>query len=366
MQSRPLQPGLREAVPGAKPVVLIPAYQPNRALTRLVEELLALEEIGPIVVVDDGSGPAYGAIFERLRDLAGVHVLRHPANLGKGAALKTGMGFASRRFPRAVGVVTADADGQHTAEDIAHVSRVLSESSRAVVIGARCLDRSAPLRSRVGNRIMRWAVRLAAGQKLSDTQTGLRGIPAGFIPELLTLPAARYDFETDMLLHCREAGWKVREVPIAAVYLDNNRGTHFRPLADSLRVYLVLVRFSALSLLTAALDNLLFISLLEVTPNIGLCQALSRWTAGSFQFWAAKRGVFRSHGPAAPALARFWLLCAATGASSYILLRGLLHFTPLGVVPAKLVAETLMFFASYVMQREVVFAQRSQPRDYWS
>jgi putative flippase GtrA len=359
MPSRPAEPGIRAVAPGAKPVVLIPAYQPDRALAQLVEELLARPEIGPIVVVDDGSGSAYRSIFERLRDLAGVHVLVHPANLGKGAALKTGMGFASLRFPEAVGVVTADADGQHTAEDVAQVTRALLESGGAVVIGARRLDRSAPLRSRVGNRIMRWAVRLAAGQKLSDTQTGLRGIPLAFIPRLLTLPAAHYDFETDMLLHCREAGWQVREVPIAAVYLNNNRGTHFRPLADSLRVYLVLVRFSALSLVTAALDNALFIALLGVTPYIGLCQALSRLTAGSFQFWAAKRGVFRSHAPAAPAIARFWLLCAATGASSYLILRGLLHFTSLGVVPAKLFAETLMFFASYVMQRELVFAHRS-------
>jgi putative flippase GtrA len=176
---------------------------------------------------------------------------------------------------------------------------------------------------------------------------------------LLTLPATRYDFETDMLLQCREAGWEIREVPIATVYVDDNRGSHFRPLADSLRVYLVLVRFSALSLVTAALDNALFIALLEITPYIGLCQALSRLTAGSFQFWAAKRGVFRSHAPAAPAMARFWLLCAATGASSYLILRGLLYFTSMDVVPAKLVAETMMFFASYVMQREVVFAQRS-------
>ena len=337
--------------------MLIPAFQPDATLLRLVADLL--EVSAAVIVVDDGSGAAYRTLFASLRELSGVHVLSHDVNLGKGAALKTGLEFAAARFPKAVGVVTADADGQHPAGDVAHVARELMESPRAVVIGARRMNRSAPLRSRFGNRIMRWAMRWVTGQKLSDTQTGLRGIPLAFIPELLKLPATHYDFEMDMLIRCREAGWTIREVPISTVYLDDNRGSHFRPLRDSLRVYLVLVRFSALSMVTAALDNALFIALLEVTPYIGLCQAMSRLSAGSFQFWAAKRGVFRSQAPVAPAMARFWLLSAATGASSYLLMRGLLHFTAIHVVPAKLVAETLMFFVSYVVQREVVFANRA-------
>lgn len=75
------------------------------------------------VVVNDGSGPEFGSLFLAFEGLARVHVLTHVVNLGKGAALKTGLNFVACNFPRAVGVVTADADGQHAVHDILRVCR---------------------------------------------------------------------------------------------------------------------------------------------------------------------------------------------------------------------------------------------------
>jgi glycosyltransferase involved in cell wall biosynthesis len=348
---------------GTKPVVLIPAFRPGASLLCLVHDLCAMPEIGGIVVVDDGSGPLFSEIFEALEQLSPVRVLRHASNSGKGAALKTGLQFARSRFPQSVGVVTADADGQHAAQDVARIAAALMSGSGEVVIGARSMDGSVPLRSRFGNRLTRWTMRWLAGQQLSDTQTGLRGIPLDFIPDLLKLPATRYDFEMDMLITCREAGRPIREIPISTIYLDENRGSHFRPVLDSMRVYMIFLRFSGVSLLTAVLDNSVFILAMQFWPYIGLCQAFSRLVAGTFQFWAGKRGVFRSHGAVAPALLKFWLLVAATGSSSYLIMRGLLYFAPLSPVQAKLIAETLMFFVSFVVQRNFVFVQREDARE---
>src|SRR5580692_10105966 len=100
--------------------IVIPAFQPTSAL---VEVVWALSEksVPAIVVIDDGSGPAYGDLFGRIASLPGVHLLCHERNCGKGAALKTGIRFARERFPFLAGIVTADADGQHHPDDIERV-----------------------------------------------------------------------------------------------------------------------------------------------------------------------------------------------------------------------------------------------------
>ena len=83
------------------------------------------------------------------------------------------------------------------------------------------------------------------GRSLTDTQTGLRGLPLAMLPELLELRGERYDYEMIVLAHlCRtgRAGSSPIELPIRTVYLESNRGSHFHPLWDSLRVVAMLSR----------------------------------------------------------------------------------------------------------------------------
>src|SRR5947208_8968534 len=105
----------------SKVALVIPAYRPGTVLEEVVQRVQGAPEsksIGTIVVVDDGSGPEFAAIFERLETYPLVQVVRHAVNLGKGAALKTGFNYALVHSPDAVGIVTADADGQHAPADI--------------------------------------------------------------------------------------------------------------------------------------------------------------------------------------------------------------------------------------------------------
>ena len=95
--------------------IIIPAYEPGEQLVYLVEELL---ETGnePIIIVDDGSQDKYAYIFEKVKSKdERVVVLQHHMNLGKGRALKTAFNFCLNEYPEMTGVVTADADGQHSA-----------------------------------------------------------------------------------------------------------------------------------------------------------------------------------------------------------------------------------------------------------
>jgi glycosyltransferase involved in cell wall biosynthesis len=254
------------------PVIIVPAYQPSAALPALVRELIGAGR--RVVVVDDGSGPAFRALFDSLP--AEATVLRHGVNLGKGAALRTAMNFVLVTYPDAPGVITADGDGQHLVADILRVAEFVTEGSSALVLGVRAFTGEVPWRSRFGNSVTRLLVRFLVGTSISDTQTGLRGIPRSLMEALLRLTSNGYEFELDMLVLVKHRGDAIREVPIQTVYIDNNKSSHFDPIRDSLKIYFVLLRFGLLSLSTALLDNVVFFVAYRATGYIGASQVLAR------------------------------------------------------------------------------------------
>jgi hypothetical protein len=226
--------------------VVVPAWQPGAALLALVRELAAAG-FGALFVVDDGCPGEYAPVLAAVAKIAGVHVLRNASNCGKGRALKTGFAAVLAQLPGMFGVVTADADGQHRAEDVVRVGLALLDASDRLVLGVRALGHDAPLRSRGGNVLTRWVFAGMTGVRLIDTQTGLRGIPMAMLPGMVELEGERYEYEMHMLVWAC-ARQQPLEVPIATVYLDGNRGSHFRPVLDSMRVYAVLLRYGFSSL----------------------------------------------------------------------------------------------------------------------
>lgn len=226
-------------------IIVIPAYQPTRALVELVATLSA--DGRPIVVIDDGSSAASEALLRDVAAHPGVSVLTHAVNRGKGRALKTAFDHALQQSPtNTPGVVTADADGQHLAGDIRRVAERLEQQGvdgPAVILGSRSFATQVPLANRLGNLVTRRLFRLLTGRALTDTQTGLRGIPRAFLPDLLALKGERYEFELEMLTQAVESRWPLEEIPIATVY-GSFAKSHFQPFVDSLRIYRVFVRFA--------------------------------------------------------------------------------------------------------------------------
>ena len=211
-------------------LAVIPAFEPDERLVRLVRQLLP--ELPRILVVDDGSVRATD-VFKTLHEIRGIRCLRHEQNRGKGAALKTAFSEVLNSYPDATGVVTADADGQHLPDDIIRVARSLSENPGRLTLGVRTFDKGTPFRSKLGNL---WTVaefRLLTGQPVSDTQSGLRGIPRTLLPELVSLPGERYDFEIRMLVKAARLPEGIIQLPIASVYEPGNGTSHFRPLVDT-------------------------------------------------------------------------------------------------------------------------------------
>jgi putative flippase GtrA len=337
--------------------ILIPAYEPGQSLVTVVHELLACGA-ATVIVVDDGSGPAAQEFFQEIAGFAGVHLVRHAVNLGKGAALKTGLNFALVHFPDCVGVVTADADGQHHWDDIVQVGKALEAHPGSLIMGARSFGQGVPLRSKLGNGVTVMLMRLIVGQGLADTQTGLRGVPRTLIPHLLRMPSSGYEFELDMLIACKHQSCPIVEQPIRTIYLDNNQSSHFRPVWDSMRIYFLLFRFSILSLFTAVLDNTIFYTVYSSTGSIAQSQIIARCAATILNYSGARQVVFQSQQRHLIVLPKFVLLVACNGVLSYGMIQFLHHNLGMAAFSAKLLAEGILFIANFAIQRDFVFTRR--------
>lgn len=344
-------------------IVLIPAYEPAASLETVVDGIFAADADVEVIVVDDGGGPAYAATFARIA-AHGATVLRHERNRGKGAALKTGLDHVLSVHP-GDDVVTADADGQHTVGDILRVAEGLREDAAAgtpaLILGCRAFSGKVPARSRAGNAMARAVFRLAAGWRLSDTQTGLRGIPAEHIEFMLDQQGDRFEYEQNVLLRCRSAGVRTREIPIETVYLEGNASSHFRPLADSARIALPLLLFAGSSLIAFLVDTIALLLLTAATGALVPSIVAARLLSASVNFAVNRRVVFRgatrapTGGGGMPGQAlRYAVLAVALLASNVVWLEALTGFgVPLLV--AKIATEAVLFVTSYGVQRSFVF-----------
>ena len=338
-------------------IVLIPAFEPSTSLADVARELRLFAPDLKVVVVDDGSGPAFDAAF-RAAHAEDAEVLRYDHNRGKGHAIKTGLRHVRAAYP-GEDVVTADSDGQHSPADIARVAARLRVVSDTIVLGGRRFAGDVPLRSRVGNAISRGAFRAATGRAVHDTQTGLRGFPAAAIDWLLTIEGDRFEYELAMLLRARDAGLYLDEIEIETIYLEQNASSHFRPVVDSLRVMRPLLIFALVSLASFVLDIVVLELLYLLTSSLVISVVGARAVSGTANFLANRRMVFRSSAPRALLrdAARYVALAVSVLAASYAAIAVL---TGLGVplLVAKVGTDVTLYGLSYLVQRRFVFARR--------
>jgi len=334
--------------------VLIPAYQPDARLPRLILELHRADPSTKIVVVDDGSGQKFSDIFEASAT-AGAHVISYENNRGKGYALREGFTWirdVAGDSPECV--VTADADGQHTLNDIFRVGRTCTDTGKSV-LGVREFVGHVPARSRIGNTATSALFWLATGWKLKDTQTGLRAFPVALLPELLKVQGDRYEYELRVLLHLAKFRHPVTQIPIETIYEAGNPTSHFRPLQDSARIWAPLLKFAASSGVATVIDYVLVLVLNALTGALFFPVIAARLVSASVNF-AMNRRVFEATGvPLRRSALRYAALAVAVIAGSYTMLAVLTGIgMPLWI--AKIIADTTMYLVSYSAQSRYVFA----------
>lgn len=336
--------------------IVIPAYKPDKKLSDLLSELT---QCFPVIVVDDGSGEGYADIFEQAKK-NGVHLLHHETNQGKGAAIKTGIRYA-RDIENCSGIVTADADGQHSPRDISRIADKMQAAPDTFILGERSFS-GMPFRSRFGNSFSKLFFRLATGLKISDTQTGLRGIPRCLFDNLLSLEGNRYEYEMDVLLSLKQ--WKAQyaSVDISTIYIDNNSSSHFHPVRDGLRVFGRIIKYILASVFTTLLDFAIFTALfylfLKGTPYAeAVSYAIARVISATVNYQLNLRMVFKANGSYKTALGYILLaVCSlCLGSVTVKLLSAIVN-----PVIAKLCIDTALFIFNYLMQKHVIFKQRAK------
>lgn len=336
------------------PCILIPAYKPDQKMIDLVIELQK-NGFERIIVIDDGSGPEFADLFARTGQL-GCTVLQHGINMGKGRAMKTGLNHYLTSNLVGSGIITADADGQHTPADIRKIADAMQEKNDALILGVRNFTGTVPLKSRLGNGITRVFFGLIHGSDVRDTQTGLRGLPDKYISLFLSLPGERYEYEMNMLLAVRPHEIDLVQVPIDTIYIEGNRSSHFKVLQDSARIYRLLFKFIASSLIATVMDYLIFALMHITVPGQLIYSVVVARSCSSFINYSINRNlVFKSKGDGKKSLIRYYALALVIMMGSYGLIKLLTVVGGLNVYVAKVISDSLLYIVSFIVQREFVY-----------
>nr|HAT8713756.1 glycosyltransferase [Legionella jordanis] len=340
------------------PVLIIPAYNPDRRLLQLLQAHRQLKCPQPCIIVDDGSKAECQSLFQEFEQL-GCIVLSHPKNLGKGAALKTAMNYYLERLSESFpGVITADADGQHSLEDILLLSQKFREEPLKLHLGVRRLgNKEVPFRSRFGNNLTKFLFNLLTGSQITDTQTGLRAIPLELTQYLVANSGSRYEFEFEMFFTAREHHIPIQETLIDTIYIENNKGSHFHPVWDSLRIYFIFLRFCSASMCSFLLDFSLFSMFYYFSAKPAWSVFTARLISSPVNFFLNKNISFRSNKKLLPASMQYFTLVIATVILSYYLMIGI-NSLGINLYISKIVAESLIYLFSFAVQYLLIFTRK--------
>ena len=352
--------------------IIIPSYEPDQALLQLCEDLHR-KGLDDVVIVDDGSGPAYAEIFAAAEQTYGFTVLRHAVNLGKGRGLKTAFNHLLNRDEALLGCVTADSDGQHTPDDIQRCIAALEQEPEKLILGCRDFDQdNVPTKSKYGNKITRTICSFLCGVKVTDTQTGLRAIPKAFMEKLMNTAGERFEFETNMLIDTKDF-CEIGEISIETVYdSKTDHKSHFHPVRDSIRIYKIFGRifgkFLLASVSSFVIDILLFSLFCSLfhTPDAPwyatVATVLARVISAVYNYLVNYALVFHSGKKHASSGLRYFLLAvvqmclSAAFVTLFVWLFGMVLQVPVfSETVIKIVVDTVLFLFSYYIQRKYVF-----------
>jgi len=358
--------------------IVLPSLDPDEKFQGVVEGLLR-EGFQHVVIVDDGSSKERRHFFDEAAKLSNCAVLTHAVNKGKGRALKTAFSYVREQLPTLRGVITIDGDGQHLVQDIVACGQRMLENSDSVVLGCRDFSLPGiPPRSVAGNKTTSRFFRGLFGIRLSDTQTGLRAIPAQYLKTFCEIEGERFEYETNMLLYMKRLGIPFLEQPIATVYDPEDYSSHYNAVKDSWRITKVMLRFLVTgpgfrylvsAVLSFLLDNsfyhLLFGLLLGrfgAAAASPIAQAAARLVSSLFNFTLNDRYVFQNKTGHGKALLKYYCLCIPQTLISMVCLTALvsaLRISAPGLATlVKILVETALFFISYFIQKKWVFRKK--------
>lgn len=220
-----------------KYIILIPAYNPDSKLIKLLRDINGKYET---IIVNDGSDKVYNGIFNEAKKYA--YVITYNKNQGKGYALKTGFNYIEDTYKKYV-VATVDADGQHTIIDAIKLCDYAKDNPDTLVIGKRNINSKMPLKSRLGNKVTRKILNKFAKTNIYDTQSGLRAFSNKLMDYMQKTPGNGYEYEINVLLNLNNNKINYHEIDISTIYFNHNKKSHFKVVRDSYKIYREIIKW---------------------------------------------------------------------------------------------------------------------------
>ena len=333
-----------------KKIAIIPAYEPRDILIQLVKELKKNNYIN--IIIDDGSGNDYKKIFDECKKFS--HVISYEKNMGKGYALKKGMQYVNDNYKDYI-IVTIDSDGQHKVEDANKLFDYCMGHKNELVTGKRIRNKKTPLKSKIGNSLTRGIFKFTTGLDVYDTQTGLRSFSNDLINFMLNIPGDRFEYEMNVLLECARNKIKIKEMEIQTVYEDGNKGTHFKAIKDSFKIYKEIIKFSLSSIVSFIIDYVFFTIFLSIVKNTTISNIIARVISSIINYSINKNIVFKSKNSLYKSAVQYFLLAICILILNTIILNIFVNIFNVHPLIAKLVTEIILFFINWLIQKNIVF-----------
>jgi glycosyltransferase involved in cell wall biosynthesis len=214
---------------------IVPAYNAAPFIEPVLASISRHIPASHIIVVDDGSTDGTALAAER----CGVRVVRHEANGGKGAAIRTAQRIVAS-LPGIDAVIMLDADGQHDPAEIPRFAEEFMKGKADLIVGNRMAAAGAMPAIRVfTNRLTSAIVSLRARQRIPDSQNGYRLVRASLLGRL-ELVTSRYEIDSEIIIKACRAGGRASSIPVRTIYGSEKSAIH--PLRDTYRFIALVTR----------------------------------------------------------------------------------------------------------------------------
>jgi len=339
-----------------KRIICIQASTMNQMLLDQVENLLSYGI--EIVVVNDGD--KQGGEYAQKIAAHKVHIIDHYTELGKGAAIKTGLNYISCHYQDFDQVLSIDADSEYDARVLASMLEKSEDFPQQLILLSRTYSDKAPFFTRLGKRLTKFLFKLSCGQGVVDVHGGVRIIPKKIIATLLGIKSMGWEFLIDMVVLAKRSRVNIVEVPMVLTYDQKHQRGLFVSLLESMRLSFLLVRFSIVGIVTALIDYFMFFVIYAIYPSLPVSLTGARLVSVFANYFAVKQFAFHNAGHIRETLPKYLLLATVSVTLGYALVNGLTNDLHLHLFMARIITDLVLFFVNFIIQRDFIFKRQLQ------
>ena len=216
--------------------LIIPAFKPNKRLISLIKLLNKIGNL-KILVVNNGNSAKYNKFFEDLSQYNNIETISVKNNLGKGHGIKMGLKFIKNKDCNINACIFADADGQHTFDDIMKILNYCNNHDirKNIILGARQHNIHSPILNRIGNYFYNLFFNSKYKSRVNDCLSGLRAVSFKDIELLINIKENDFRFEIETLKKFIKNKYNIIEVKVSSTYFKDKK-SHFLKVKDSIKL----------------------------------------------------------------------------------------------------------------------------------